>query len=119
MQIFGKTSLLIRQASIVLSHYSTALSYAVIFRKPILLITTDEYWNSYRKHQFLAFSEALKIDIINVDKFDEHEITKDIYFINEAILKDYEEKFIRSKYSSSNDIWHHFSEKLLEVQLQE
>ena len=59
---------LIRKSTIVLSHYSTALSFAVIYRKPILLVTTNEYFNSYRKYQFLAFSEALKTDIINVDK---------------------------------------------------
>ncbi|MDC1188010.1 hypothetical protein N8202_05990 [Gammaproteobacteria bacterium] len=117
-QIVGKTPELIRQSNIVISHYSTALSFAVIYRKPILLITTDEYYNSYRKHQFLAFSEALNIGIVNTDNFNEHEITDNIFNINEASMQDYQEKYIRSKNSSSNDIWKHFSEKLLEIRLQ-
>ena len=118
-QIIGKTHELIRKSTIVLSHYSTALSFAVIYRKPILLVTTNEYFNSYRKYQFLAFSEALKTDIINVDKYDENEITNNIYDIDEETMKDYEEKYIRSRYSSSNDIWNHFSKKLLKVKLNE
>tara|TARA_B110000977_G_C11074597_1_gene490695 strand:+ start:2174 stop:3346 length:1173 start_codon:yes stop_codon:yes gene_type:complete len=119
MQIIGKTPELVKQSSLVISHYSTAISHAVIFRKPILLITTDEYWNSYRKHQFLAFSEALNLKIVNTDKFNEFEITNEVFNINEESLIDYEEKYIRSKYSSSNDIWHHFSEKLYDQKLQQ
>ena len=117
-QIVGKTPELIRQSNIVISHYSTALSFAVIYRKPILLITTDEYYNSYRKHQFLAFSEALNIGIVNTDNFNEHEINDNIFNINEASMQDYQERYIRSKNSSSHDIWNHFSEKLLEIKLQ-
>ena len=67
----------------------------------------------------MAFSEALKTDIINVDKYDENEITNNIYDIDEETMKDYEEKYIRSRYSSSNDIWNHFSKKLLKVKLNE
>ena len=116
-QITGKTHELIRQSSIVLSHYSTALSFAIIYRKPILIVTTNEYLNSYRKYQFLSFSETLNIDIINVDNYDENEITDEIYLINEELMKDYNEKYIKSQYSSSNDIWNHFSKKLLELKL--
>ncbi|MDA8630446.1 hypothetical protein N9L42_02495 [Flavobacteriaceae bacterium] len=117
IEIIGKTPQLIMDSSIVLSHYSTALSYAVINKKPIFLITTNEYYSSYRKNQFLAFSEALKIDLINVDKYDEADITDDIYIIDEVKFIDYEEKYIRSKYSSSNDIWHYFSKTLLKIKL--
>jgi len=113
-QIIGKTAELIKHSTVVLSHYSTALNYAVIYRKPILLITTEEYYNSYRKYQFLAFSIALNIDIINIDKFDKQIITNEIFNINESILEDYEEKYIRSKNYTSQDIWQHFSEKLIE-----
>ena len=113
-QIIGKTPELVRQASIVLSHYSTSLSYAVIFRIPILLITSDEYENSYRKHQISAFSDALKVHKVNTDKYNEFEITNEIFNINETSFLDYEEKYIKSKYSKSDDIWQHFSERLLE-----
>ena len=116
-QIFEKTNLLIKQSSIVLTHYSTSISFAVIYRKPILLITTDEYVKSYRNHQFLSFSDALKKNIINIDKLDDLKINKDIFNINEAILRDYEERYIKSKYSKSNDIWHHFSKKLNKYKL--
>ena len=33
---------LIKQASVVVSHGSTALQWAVIMRKPIIMVTTDE-----------------------------------------------------------------------------
>ena len=114
-QIIGNTSQLISQSSIVLTHYSTAISFAVLNRKPILLITTDEYINSYRRQQFYGFSEALNLDILNVDQYNEFEVTHEIFRVNEKVYSDYEEKYIRSKLSKSNDIWKHVSEYLINI----
>lgn len=40
--IFGKTHRLVKIASLVLAHQSTAVSFAVIFKKPLLLLFSNE-----------------------------------------------------------------------------
>lgn len=41
-RIYGKTANYVKKASCVLSHESTAVSFAVFFRKPILFLTSEE-----------------------------------------------------------------------------
>ena len=41
--IFNKTPQLIRDSALVVLHHSTAISLAVLFKKPMVLLTLDEF----------------------------------------------------------------------------
>jgi hypothetical protein len=110
--IIGKTPELISGAKLVISHYSTALSFAVLNRKPILQVTTEEYINSYRREQFQAFSKALSLDLLNVDQFSEDEINVGILKVNETIYQEYQKKYIKAEQSETCDIWHFVAKSL-------
>lgn len=64
----NNTSLLIQQADVVIAHSSASIQLAVIYDKPVILITTDEIMQtSYHKY-IEEFSKELGCSIINVDK---------------------------------------------------
>jgi hypothetical protein len=64
----GKTINLIKFSSSVLLHSSTAVTYAIIYNKPICMIETDEIINS-KMHKFnLLMANTLKLPLFNIDK---------------------------------------------------
>ena len=46
--IYGKTAELIRQSGFILLHNSIAINYAILFKRPVIFITTDEINNSFK-----------------------------------------------------------------------
>ena len=59
---YDKTYELIKNASYVLCHQSSALSYAVILEKPIIFLTSNEYiksYDSFTVHGYSVFSTTL------------------------------------------------------------
>jgi hypothetical protein len=105
LDIIGKTPELIKESALVFSHYSTAISYAVLWRKPIVQLTTDEYINSYRREQFLAFSEALELTSINVNRYKSNDINDTLFGFNEDIYINYQDQYLSSQYSNSTNLW--------------
>ena len=65
---YGVTAQLIRDCSVVLCHNSTAIQLAVLFEKPIIIVTTDELNNASEVRESIAcFATALGKSIINID----------------------------------------------------
>ncbi len=79
--IYSKTPELIKDASLVIAHASTAISYAVLNSKPILFVYTDEmleyYENGYMQFIY-AMADYLLAPVVNV--------TTDSMAITESIL---------------------------------
>lgn len=111
--IVGKSPLLVRDAALVLAHYSTAISFAVLWRKPILQLTTREYVKSYRHTMFLGFSKVLGLDVVNIDDYQMIEISTDNLFnFDEIAYAKYTDLFLKSNYSDVNDLWPDVAEKI-------
>jgi hypothetical protein len=62
----GKTVELVAACKVVLTHMSTAVNYAVMFKKPIVFITTDAV-NRLQGVQIKQFASILKQDVFNMD----------------------------------------------------
>jgi len=104
--IIGKTPWLIEGATLVFAHYSTAISFAVLWKKPIIQLTTSEYNESYRHERFVAFSTALNLKPLNVDDYEKGQIMdKYLFHIDKVAYEKYEELYLKSKYSKSRDLW--------------
>ena len=111
--IVGKSPLLVRDSALVLAHYSTAISFAVLWRKPILQLTTREYVKSYRHNMFLSFSKALDLDVVNIDDYQMKEISTDNLFnFDETAYAKYTDLFLKSNYSDVNNLWPDVAEKI-------
>ena len=64
----NRTGELVRDCDFVLGHASTALSYAVLFHKPVILLFNNEQMKMDDVYlPIIAFSEALHAPIYNVD----------------------------------------------------
>lgn len=104
--IKGKTAELVQQSKIVFSHGSTALSFAVLFKKPVLFIMTNEIYknNEFNYRKFISdFALCLDGNLINVsENFENIEIG---FEINEIKYEKYLNDRIKMKNSPVLPHW--------------
>lgn len=63
----GETARLVNDSSLVIAHYSYAVNFAVLYKKPLIFITTDELKASFRRPATEAISSHFGKNPINVD----------------------------------------------------
>lgn len=70
--VFSKTSQYIQNSRGVILHTSTAVSYAVLANKPILIYTTNDLNKSYSfTHEYTALlADLLNLSLVNLDDYD-------------------------------------------------
>ena len=100
-----KTFDLIQDASVVVSHGSTSLQWAITMRKPIIFITTDELEKSKFASTTNAFADELGKKVININK-----IPKDInwdeqMYVDEFKYQNYFEKYVKQPGSLEKPLW--------------
>lgn len=64
----GETARLVKNSSLVIAHYSYAVNFAVLYKKPLIFITTDELKASFRRAATEAISSHFGKSPINVDR---------------------------------------------------
>lgn len=107
------TQALIHSSELVVCHASASLSYAVIWRKPVLFMTSDELEKCDYKVHIDEMARILKRPVFNIDRF--HEVTEDELEsaiklpVDEDAYSTYEEEFIRSSMSPDGHLWEIFS----------
>ncbi len=108
--IKGKSALLVRDADLVISSYSTALAFAVIFRKNLLLCTSEELKTHLITGPCIArMSSWLDSEPLNLDSdsaIQAYQIQRtDPYYFDK-----YYQNFIADKTASSKHIWEFVAE---------
>jgi hypothetical protein len=89
----GNTSRLVKNSKFVITHYTTAINFAVLYKKPIIFITTNAIEKSFRQRAIDTLANYFGQRVINIDrKIDvdlegEAVIKKEIYnnFLNDFI----------------------------------
>jgi hypothetical protein len=93
----GETPALIRDSSLVMQHNSTSTSYAVLHRKPIFFVTSDEIDASWLRRDLDLRSAWLGQQVINIDAGpSQPEGDLKLLPIDERAYARYEESFLRS-----------------------
>jgi hypothetical protein len=96
----GLTPLLIKNSKLVLLHTSTAINYAIINRKPMLFINSNNYsWQEYRIHNFQKETDG-QILYINKDIKSQIDL-KRIYKINKKKYEIYLDNYIKHPLSKN------------------
>jgi len=103
--IRGKTSELIRDSEFVLMHYSTSISFAILYNKPVIFFVTKEIEQSKRDIGFIqAFSLELNKGYINIDNNYNINWDKELTIDKEAYAN-YKEKYIKRKGTEDKLFW--------------
>ena len=97
---------LIRSCELVMHHGSTAQSYAIIFKKPALFLTSDTMEKNKYLYDNEKWNEFIGSDVINID-FDNSEFLKQkkVFKYNKKFYQDYLKNFLKYK-SFSNKPWY-------------
>jgi hypothetical protein len=97
--IYNKTIDIVKNSKIVITQFSTAISYAVIFRKPIIFIFSNELLEDKLSiSDTYFFAEHLGAKVLNIDDFNENEIDLSI---NDERYIQYEKKCLTSNNTNS------------------
>ena len=91
-----KTAELVSESKYVLSHHSTAVSYAVLNYKPITFLMIDEWIGEYEEYANKEMSKSLGCNLINIDKINSNNDT-DISSVNKHLYDEYKYNYIISK----------------------
>lgn len=109
--IKGKTPDLVAKSSLVIMHNSTSVSFAILFKKPIMVATTsDMNVNVY------TMASALRCEVIKVDN---DEIMKNLdltkYKRPNANYDEYVYKYIKSRKAPEKKVWEVVEEELKRI----
>jgi len=107
--IFNKTINLVRDCKLAITHNSTAINQAILYKKPLILINFNVY--KKRMSNYLAvlnFGKLIGSKVINLESFS---FSKKIFnlknclIINKKKYKKYKEMYIKPKTIKNNTIW--------------
>lgn len=110
--IKGKTAELVRQSGFTMLHSSTSINFAVLFRKPIIFITTNELQRSWYKQIILSMATLFKKEVINLDtKPFAIDFAKELT-IDEQAYTNYQNTYIKKNGSEDGLFWQIFANRL-------
>lgn len=101
----SRTAELTAQARLVIAHRSTAINYAVLFRKPLILTATqDTYRHSSQTPYLDGFARALDKEIQFFDRAEGVDLS-DPFGVDEIIYGRYAEDYIKQLPSPDKPYW--------------
>jgi len=107
----GRTAELVKKANVVLLNSSTSVNFAVLFRKPIIFLTTDALNSSRQKKLIEPMSAHFDKTPVNVNLPYRPE-QNDIMPIDNDLYMDYIYKYIKTKNSPCELSWQIFSDRM-------
>ncbi|MBL7007261.1 MAG: hypothetical protein ISR78_09285 [Spirochaetia bacterium] len=96
---------LIKQSSVVVSHGSTSLQWAIIMRKPIILVTTDEMKKSAFNYVTEGFALALGKEVVNLNRIPNNFNWKSQLLIDETKYNNYIETYVKQSGTPEKPVW--------------
>jgi len=112
----GKTSELVRKAKFVILHYSTAINFPVLYKKPMIFVTTESLLMTIfgrKADHFASYFGKTPINIsreLNIDLEDE-------LFVDEEKYDKFKHDFIKKEGSEELPYWQIVSKKIKELEI--
>jgi hypothetical protein len=103
--IFGRTAELALQSTIVLVHASTATSFAVLARKPIISLTTQELDRGDYGLLVRTMSQSLGTPLVFIDRFSKRINDLKTLVVDELKYSSYESSYLRNELSNEKEPW--------------
>lgn len=105
----NRTFELIRDADVVVGNISTSFQWAVIMKKPIIFVTTDEIQNEsyakYYKNHIYNFAKSLGKKVVNLSQISSDHNWEDYLNIDHEKYEKYIENYIKMKGTPEKPVW--------------
>ena len=112
--VSGKTCELIQNSDFVITHNSTAISFAVIMKKPIIFITTDNYESTPLNASILHMANSLGRSVTNIDSDYSVDFSSEM-LINSKLYNSYNQKYIKVDGTEEVNSWQIVANKILRL----
>ena len=114
--IENKTFKLIKESKIVVVHNSTSLQWAILMKKPIIFVTTNEIENGKDTNSYAAninfFAKTLGKQVINLSNIHTYDNFDKYLTINNEKYEQFIENYIKVTGSSNKLIWENVIETI-------
>jgi hypothetical protein len=108
--IMESTASIVKGSNIVITRNSTAVSYAVMYRKPIVFVDSDMF--PYVERELgKSMADFFFKPVINMNALN-FTIQNDFFFVNEKIYKSYHELYIKESNTPEKQSWGIFADYL-------
>jgi len=102
---YGRTAELVSSADLVIAHRSTAIGFAVMFNKPVMLITNQEMYDHWAQRGPLqSFSRNLDRPLFFLEQIDDWDMDN-VMTINTEIYRTYMADFVKTPQSMDAPFW--------------
>jgi len=103
--IYGETAKLIVESRLVLAQTSTAIGMAVMARKPLMLLTSNDMERlGMERFVFRSLSASLGVTLTPVDKDNEVDWNA-VYKVNETLYDSYLNTYVKASDSPDKPLW--------------
>lgn len=103
--IKDRTYELIKNAKLIVAHGSTAIQLAVLLRKPILLVTTDELEKSWCSRTYSGWRSELKKSVINLDHLTKSADLVASSVVDESLYNAYINNYVKQNKTPMKRAW--------------
>ena len=112
--IRGKTVELIKKSRFVIAHNSTAINFAVLFKKPVIFITTNKVKHNVKGASINKFAMWLGKCPINISKsfpinFEE------VFKVNQEAYRNYKNSYIKREGTEELPFWQIFANHISQL----
>jgi hypothetical protein len=100
LTIGGQTPEMVAKCSLVIATNSTSISYAVVFAKPLILVTSDQIQNGrdqYKASLIANIAKETGAKIFNIDREYTEQELRDALVIDHAKRESYKRKYLTSR----------------------
>lgn len=106
----GGTAELVRDASLVFAHYSESISFAVLWQKPLVLLTTDNMQRIWIRPFIDKYAALLDVPVVNISTADDNNIDlKRWQAVSEKNYAQFKRRYIKRPDTPDLPIWEIFS----------
>jgi len=103
----GDTVKMVRGSSVVITHCSTSINFAILFEKPIIFITSDKLQKTYEGAYIDAMAKALGKKSINLNRDIDIDIGRQLMVDGNAYRR-YKNAYIKNEESEDLPFWQLF-----------
>jgi hypothetical protein len=104
--VYGETANLIRGAKLVFAHASTAISFAVLWRRPLVFLTSRELTSSWYFPWIAAPRSILNAPLVDIDSFEAApKLVAAWQDFDRVAYDSYRDTFIKSAGSPECSLW--------------